>query len=39
MHLSVVIPGGEGELHTRMGGLDCFCIFVAGSPGEGPWDL
>ena len=22
-----------------MGGLDCFCTFVAGSPGEDAWDL
>ena len=22
-----------------MGGLDCFCTFVAGSPGEDQWDL
>ena len=27
------------NLKPGMGGLDCFCTFVAGSPGEDPRDL
>ena len=41
LHLSVAIPGPEGGGGNPgdIGGLDCFCTFVAGSPGKDLWDL
>ena len=31
--------GGGGGNPGDIGGLDCFCTFVAGSPGKDLWDL